>query len=65
MNSSMIRTSGMNKIPSVSLLLTLIQEVGHIPSMSITDVGILKRFWFPKNELVKMTGRKNKVGSLI
>ena len=33
----------MNKIPSVSLLLTLIQEVGHIPSMSITDVGILKR----------------------
>ena len=34
---------GMNKIHSVSLLLILIQEVGHILSMSITDPGILKR----------------------
>ena len=33
----------MNKIPNASLLLIPIQEAGHIPSMSITEVGILKR----------------------
>ena len=34
---------GTNKIPNASLLLIPTQEVGHIRSMLITEVGILKR----------------------